>query len=132
MKRKIWSVLLAAAMLFNLATPVLALDGGPDVPVEPAVLSDQLPEAGEGEKPLLPGASADDALILSYDFNEADGGVIPDRSGNGNDATVNGAVEIKNGLAILDGGYIELPALDLSELDGMTVTGWTNRDELAN
>ncbi len=66
-------------------------------------------------------------VMLSYNFNAA--GVVKDASGNGLDGAINGDVAVENGVASLAGGSIDLPALDLSGVDAMTVTAWVKRED---
>ena len=74
-------------------------------------------------------AAAPDSLIANLDFSQIKDGKVVDISGNGNDATIHGKVDVCGGLGIFEGGYLQLPDNFMSDLDAITVAGWMNFDE---
>ncbi len=74
--------------------------------------------------------SSDEDLVVWYKFDQVDGTVIADASGNGKNATMVGGVSIgdrgNEKAAVLDGsnGYLQLPQGIVSGLTDMTVTAW--------
>lgn len=77
--------------------------------------------------------------VVHYDFDQAEGTVIPDLSGNGKDAVLSGGAEIKTGgrlnqAVILDGksGFVQLPEDILYGLYRMTLSAWVKPDELGS
>jgi len=71
----------------------------------------------------LPAAAAEEGLVAHWDFNEGQGDVLHDRSGNGNDGKIHGAkwVKVGDGYA-LKFGY-EKSFVDLGTEHNIPVTG---------
>jgi len=88
--------------------------------------------------------SEDDGLILHYTFDDDSGTTVVDQTGNGNDGTIYnehsyvGGVDGK-GLRIVgnsdltgsSGGYVSLPAFDISALasNGITLSAWVKEEQ---
>lgn len=75
------------------------------------------------------GVSSSPELIAHYAFDEGTGTIVGDSSGNGNDATVNGATwtnGIISGALSFDGtnDYVTTPYIDYSSLPALTITFW--------
>lgn len=74
--------------------------------------------------------SSDEDLVVWYKFDQVNGNVITDASGNGKNATIVGGVTIGNRgtekAAVLDGstGYLQLPQGIVSGLTNITVSAW--------
>lgn len=73
-----------------------------------------------------------DSLLAAYDFGTSFGTIIPDVSGNGQDASIEGEVELVGGVALLDGGAVKLPEFSFQGTTAVTVTSWVNREQMGN
>lgn len=72
-------------------------------------------------------------LLLSYDFDQDEGGIVTDQSGNNHTGTVNGATwtsdGIKGGCYSFDGtNYIELNNDGIVSNTDLTISVWVNYD----
>lgn len=96
-----------------------------------ALSADSVKQLADNEPNVQPETIPNGHLLVSYDFSalEADEKTILDKSGNGRNATINGAVTVDR-IANLTGGYIKLPDNLLNDLDAVSISAWINRDAI--